>query len=874
MSSARPIGGLKPEIVALRDRLREARAALADRRCKAMPAELSSDWAAAIDRTVVELLERAQADERPAPGGGLALVALGGYGRRDVAPFSDVDLMLLHEKRSAHGIESLAARFFRDLYDAGLQVGHSVRSVDEALSLASSDATVCTALMESRVVAGDEDLAQRLLERFARRCRRRRATLLERIDQARRSERIEFGDTVYLLEPNVKRSPGALRDVQFIRWLSYLSVGTTQLDELEFQGLASAADVAAVHEAWQFLLGLRISLHALAGKPGDVLDRPAQLALSAERDYRQGAGLMAVERLMREYFRRTSTVRRVGQELFERLLPPRRGSALVGLLLSHQLEGDFRVGPWEIAATRRGQAKLRADPAQALRLADLANALDKRIGREALRVIRDAAPGYPREITPAAAAHFLSLLDRSTRLEELLRALHDVGVLELVAPGFARARGLLQFNEYHKYTVDEHCLKAVGCATDFAREASPPGDAYRGLRSKRLLHLALLVHDLGKGYDLDHSEVGRRMAEELAARLRLPARDAETLVFLVHRHLWLSHLAFRRDTSDEQLLLRFAVEVGTPERLRMLYLLTVADLAAVGPGVRTPWKDEILTDVYRRALRHLAADEGSELPRRGALDVLAALAPDDDSAWFSRQWTALSAAYREALAPSEIVAQLRSLKALAPGETRAAGRYVDARNTTDYTIAAEERVASGIFHRLCGALTGQGLTILSAEINTLEGGLILDRFSTLDPDHVGPPPRSRIDEVCGALTAALRNPERALRVRRRLWRPGAGAPRLTGLPTQVRIDNATSERFTVIDVFAADAPGLLYEIARTLYELELSVGVAKIGTYLDQVVDVFYVTDRSSGERIVDEQRLETIRDRLRSAVEAAHAAG
>ena len=281
---------------------------------------------------------------------------------------------------------------------------------------------------------------------------------------------------------------------------------------------------------------------------------------------------------------------------------------MVGSIFSHQVEGDYRVTSQHIVATTGGLAKLQTDLSEVLRLCDLANLHDKRIAPATWEDRAKAAPRLNDEMSPELCKQFLSLLSQPYRLGELLRRLHELGVLEKIIPGFTHARCLLQFNEYHKYTVDEHCILAVERATDFMSDPGLLGRVYLGIKQKRTLHLALLIHDLGKGFVEDHSEVGLRIAEETAQRLRLPLRETETLKFLVHKHLAMSHLAFWRDTSDDQVIVRFAVDVGSPEVLDMLFVLTAADFAAVGPGVWNSWKAEVLADLYQRTMQHLAGE--------------------------------------------------------------------------------------------------------------------------------------------------------------------------------------------------------------------------------------------------------------------------
>ncbi|MBI3837756.1 MAG: HD domain-containing protein, partial [Planctomycetia bacterium] len=498
---------------------------------------------------------------------------------------------------------------------------------------------------------------------------------------------------------------------------------------------------------------------------------------------------------------------------------------------------------------------------------------DKRIAPATWEAGRAAVPRLDAEVSEAICKQFLSLLSQPARLGELLRRLHELGVLEKIVPGFRHARCLLQFNEYHKYTVDEHCILAVERATEFIADRGILGRVYMGIKQKRTLHLALLIHDLGKGFVDDHSEVGLRIAAETAQRLRLPLREAETLKFLVHKHLVMSHLAFRRDTSDDQLAVRFAVEVGSPDVLDMLFVLTAADFAAVGPAVWNSWKSEVLCELYQRTMQHLAGDapatDSAERLEGRRTAVRACLAGENDQPWYARQIEALPHAYAFNSPPDRIAAELRDLRSLAPGEVHAAGRYLPESRTVEYVVGTHEQITPGVFHKLTGALAGQGLEILSAEINTLAEGLVLDRFYVNDPDYAQQPPQERLDGVARALVQSLKSPHGSTPAFRKVWQSAASRERaaLSQLPTRVHIDNSTSDRFTILDIFAMDRRGLLFTIARTLFEMDLSVSLAKIGTYLDQVVDVFYVTDQA-GRKINNERQLQQIATGLHRAID------
>jgi [protein-PII] uridylyltransferase len=806
--------------------------------------------------------------------GQIALVPHGGYGRRDVAPFSDVDLMVLYDPEAAEQVRPLATRLFRDVVDAGLVLGHSVRTPEEAWRLAAEDAQICTSLIESRFLFGSVTLFGRYMRRFHHLVGRRGARLVAAIEKERREERIKFGETVYLLEPNVKRSRGGLRDVQLVRWIAWCACGTPEPDELLKRKVLSQEDYEAIRDANEFLLWLRNEMHLHFGRPVDVLDRSEQVRVAQRLGYRAEAGMLAVELFMRNYFRHTDQVSQVVTRLATRARSARRMRRVLAGLLGHRVQGGFRVGPGQIMATRHGRRRLRGNVDAIMELVDLANLYDKPIDPETWQFVHQQAVELGGPITPRARRHFRSLLEHPARLGEMLRCLHQLRLLEWLIPEFAHARGLFEFNQYHKYTVDEHSFQAVDEAVELRLHPGPVGRVYRQLGRKHVLHLALLIHDLGKGYPEDHSELGRRIARRTAERLGLDGREAEELEFLVHRHLVMSHLAFRRDTSDEQLIVRFAVDVGSPERLGMLFVLTACDQAAVGPGAWNSWKAEVLTDLYQRTMQHLAGDSPAVNPQehleRRREAVRASLGPTRHDPWFVRQVAELPATYLGGTAPEQIAADLRLLHGLPPDAVNTHGSYQPETETVQFTVATREEVTPGIFHKLTGALTGQGLEILSAEINTLADDLVLDRFEVRDPDYAGPPPPERMERVNRALVASLRASGGQPPTFRRTWQMGGHRqPAVPVAQNRVRTDNSTSATHTIFDIFAVDRPGLLYAVTRTLFEAGLSVSRARIATYLDQVVDVFYVTDQS-GNKIEDEARLAQIRDRLLEVIGSA----
>jgi [protein-PII] uridylyltransferase len=807
----------------------------------------------------------------------VCLAAHSGFGRREMAPYSDLDVMLLHPFTDDQ-LLPLVRRFSQNLYDTGLEVGFTARTPAQACEMALEDPTVLTALSEARPIAGDHELFARYDDRFRRMTRRRWRRLVALAEDARREERAKYGETVFLLEPNVKRTRGGLRDLQLIRWMGFIRYGESDWDGLQQAGPLTRNDARQLRSARDFLLWLRNDLHFQAGKASDVLERTEQLRIAEARGYPPVDGLLPVEQFMREYFQHTTGVRSIaGQFVSAARARPFLRSVLEPLL-SHQFENDFRVGPTSIAANRRGLAKLSGDLGEVLRLLDLANLYNKRIDDDTWQTIRTAmmerGPAESNQpLSREVTDRFCSLLTQPPRLAELLRKLHELRALEQLVPGMSHARGLLQFNAYHRYTVDEHSLRVVERLTDLRHAASTPGEVYRSIKNKAIVHLAALIHDLGKGYPEDHSEVGLRLAEQTAARLHLAEHDAETLKFLVHKHLRMSHLAQQHDISDDNVVVPFAVEVGSAERLQMLYVLTLADLAGVGPGVLNEWKERLLTELYEHTRRLLAsespADAASERLRSRREELRPMVRGMEGAAWLETQIATLPSSILFSGPPAQIVEELDRLRELPRHEALAWGRLLADKSAVEYTIGAYEDITPGIFHKLTAALTSNRQQILSADINTLAGGPVFDRFYVQDQETGGPPPPERMAQVSQALVAALKNASNQPPAFPKLWQPRAGsnAAAVQHLPTRVNVDNTTAEKFTILSIFAYDKMGLLYRIARTLFELDLSVGKAKIGTRLDQVVDVFYVTDKG-GAKINDDGRLAAIRQRLLESIE------
>jgi len=826
-----------------------------------------------LDGIVVRLFDAAIAD-LDSPAGSLrselALVGLGSYGRRQLAPYSDVDLMLLRGDRTVEDLTPLVRRFTNAMFDAGFQLGHSLRTPLEAVQLAKSDAVICSSLIDARLVGGAQPLFDAFRTQFRKMVERRKKPVLRAFYSARADERQQFGESLYLLEPHVKRSRGAMRDLHLLRWVGFAEHGESDPDLLHLQGATSKFEHHRLLSAQTFLLKLRNEMHFHANSGKDLLDRPEQLRVAEVMGYRGGGGVLPVEQFMRDYFRHTNHVWQMARRREASLDVDSAIGRVLNPLLGRNVEGDYRVGVRTISATRNGLAKLQGNLDEVLRLVELSILEDKPLDHATFSAMLLASPECGDAMTPGIARRFFDLLKSPLTAGRAMRTLHELGYLEKVIPPMKHARCLLQFNQYHKYTVDEHSLLAIERVGEFAARSDALGAAYREVADKSLLHLALLLHDMGKGYEEDHSEVGRRIAEEMAVRLLLSPRAAADVAFLVHKHLAMSHIAFRRDTGDRALIRSFAAEVATPDRLRMLFALSCADLAAVGPDVLTKWKTEVLADLYLRTLGELeeqpslAEVEVAEQRRR--VTALLTMSEQKDP-WFQRQIEALPSSFVAGKAPKVVADALRRLRKLPPRGATAWGAYNAEARTVEFIAGVSQGRGRGALSSMAGALSSCGMQILAAATQLLADDLLLLRYTALDPDSKDAPPAARLDEVSRQLVAAVDSPQPP--TFRRVWGQdhAEASKKLTAMPNEVRIDNLASADATVVEVFTFDRTGLLYSLARKLHDLELTIWQAKIGTYLDQVVDVFYVTSRGGG-KIESDERLEHVRRELFAVID------
>jgi len=867
---------LSDTVSTLREQLRTERAAIRESHDRRLTGpRVSAKLASLIDMVVQRLfdaslvsLDAKQADILRED---IAVVALGSYARRQCAPYSDVDLMILHQNQKKEDVAAQLRPLTQGIFDVGLQLGHSLRTPAEAVQLARTDAVIGTSLIDARQLLGSRQLFESFRDGFKTMTRKNSKSLCQTFLDARAAERDQYGETVYLLEPHVKRSRGGIRDLNLLRWLNFAEHGISDPDRLHLEGVLSKFDYHRLQSARDFLLRLRNEMHFYAESAHDLLNRAEQLRVAEWHGHTHRSGLLPVEHFMRDYFRHTNHIWQLVRRREASLQVVSTMTRVLDPMLGKSIDGDYRIGLRTISATKAGVAKLKQDLGEVLRLVALSASEGKHLDHATWSTLLLAVTEHTAEVTGAVKSQFYELLAAPESVGEVLRVLHELGYLEKIVPAMKHARCLLQFNQYHKYTVDEHSLRAVRYAAEFAQRQDALGEAYREIADKRILHLALLLHDLGKGFEEDHSEVGKRIAVEMTALLNLDEQTCSDVAFLVHQHLVMSHLTFRRDTSDEQVIQNFAHEVGSEERLRMLFVLTCADLAAVGPGVLNDWKIDLLADVFARSARCYQDSGKKDTQTQLAAyrkSVLEGLSPAQRLApWFLQQIEALPASFLASCEIPVAVEALQRFHRLADQAADAWCSYSPETKTLQFTAGMNRGRGRGVFSSMAGALSSAGLQIHTAATDLLPEELLMLRYVATDPSSPDGTSEQRREEICQAMVSAVDadEPPKFPMV----WgaEQAEASIQLSALPDEVRIDNEVTGDYTIVEVFTFDRRGLLYQLARKLHDLRLVIAHAKIGTYLDQVVDVFYVTDREQ-QKVTDPRRLDEVQSELLEVIE------
>jgi [protein-PII] uridylyltransferase len=809
----------------------------------------------------------------PTGGERLVLVAVGGYGRGEMAPFSDVDIGFLTPWKQTPWAEQVIESTLYALWDLGLKVGHSSRSLDEMVRQAKADVTIRTALLEGRLVWGDAALYEEAMARFKAEVTQgtERQFIADKLAE-RNARHLKMGDTRYVVEPNVKEGKGGLRDLHALFWIGKYVYDVERAGQLVTVGLFTASEYRLFHRADNFLWAVRCHLHLAAGRAEDRLTFDMQREIAERMRFSDRPGKAAVERFMQYYFLQAKTV-----------------GALTGVFLAH-LDEQFaaRGRRFGLPRLRRRPTKLNGfvldrgrlalphdnffaeDPVRLIEIFQLADLHCVEIHPLAARAAtRDAKLVDEVRTDPRANALFLDVLTSPRDPELVLRWMNETGVFGRFVPDFGRVVAQMQFDMYHHYTVDEHTIRAIGLLSRIERGElmadHPLATAILGqILSRRVLYVAVLLHDIAKGRGGDHSVLGAAVAERLCPRFGLTPAETETVAWLVRYHLLMSATAFKRDLSDFKTILDFTAIVQSPERLRLLLVLTIVDIRAVGPGTWNGWKRQLLGDLFEAAeeVLRLGHKQKGRSERIAAKQANLAAAMEWDEETLARYVRRFPEAYWIAEPDDVLAHNARFITRAGDAQLRIDAQVYAQRGATLVTVYAADH--PGIFYRIAGAIHVAGGNIIDARIHTTRDGMALDNFLVQDPYGRPFDEEEQLGRLRAAIEDALAN--RGQLVERLKAKP---LPRTRAdafrIEPNVLVDNKASNRFTVVEVNARDRPALLNQLAHALFQSKVTIHSAHVATYGERAVDTFYITDLT-GDKIAAGPRLKALEKRLLDA--------
>jgi len=824
------------------------------------------------------------------PGEVLTVAAVGGYGRGELSPHSDIDLLFLLPYKETAYHEQVVEYVLYMLWDLGLKVGHSTRSPAECVRQARDDSTVKTALLEMRWLWGDQPLFDEARRRYWEDVVA--GTSAQFIEQklAERDERQDrTGNSRYVLEPNIKEGKGGLRDLHTLFWIAKYTYGITAMEDLVDRGLLTPEAVRTFTRAQNFLWTVRCHMHYLTNRAEDRLTFDLQPEIARRMGYRNRTGQKNVERFMRHYFLVAKSVGDLTRLICAVLEEQNKRRPRFGLGFSRKrtTPDGFVIEKDRVTVPRRDL--LSESPIRIMRLFHLVQEQNLGIHPDALTAVAAALSkvrGLRRD--PEANRLFLEILTHPRNSESTLRKMSENGVFGRFIPEFGRVVAQMQYDMYHVYTTDEHTIRAIGTLHEIergtlAKEMPGATQIFPLIQSRRALYVAMLIHDIAKGSGDDHSEAGARIAQTLGPRLGLSAEETETVAWLVLNHLVMSNVAFRRDLDDPKTIVDFAALVQSPERLRLLHILTCADIHGVGPGIWNGWKAQLLRALYLRAMDRMTGGLGGdgepapsetagalareqEAEAKDALRArLADWPPDLVEAHIGRGYRA----YWYAFTAEDHERQARTLRAADEAGEKLTVECRINPETAHTEVLVYTPDHAGLFSKIAGAMVLAGASILDARITTFADGMAMDVFTVQGLDGEAYDEPDRLHKAVARVLTGKVHLDRELRAR-----PPRGGKRtsLFTVPPRVIFDNAASAANTLIEINGRDRPGLLYDVTSALRDQGLQINSAHISTYGERVVDVFYVKD-IFGMKLENENKLQQIREALLRAIAPAGAA-
>ena len=813
-----------------------------------------------------------EADSVRSAKGKISLIALGGFGRNELYPFSDIDLLLLHDRWAAKSMQNVAESILYPLWDSGYEVGHSVRTPSGALGFAKEDFFFQVSLLDARLLAGSSELFDTLQKKYKKKILDgRRGKFVAVMERFRAKRREKYGSHSYLLEPNIKEGKGGFRDIQAMSWVGKAVFGLDGILAMEDAGMLEPQDRQAFEKSWNMLIRIRNRLHYISQRKNDQLFFEYQEEMAEAFGYTDSGGLLAVEHFMRHVYSHLQTIAVVTDLFFDHV------REILGVEGSRQkekqLEKDIvsRSGYVRLAVR---EDELQERPYLLMRLFHQSGKTRLPLHHRTRQVISNNLHLVDEKFRTSkrAAKVFIDLLLESREPMQVLETMLETGFLTTYLPEFAGIESLAQHDLYHIYTVDRHQLQTVAEVTRLREKES---ELFLGLDSPHLLYLAALFHDIGKGRSQDHSELGAEIVQPLGRRLGLPELELQCLAFLIRYHLFLPENALRRDLEDLEFIRQSAELIGDADRLAMLFLLTIADSKGTGPSAWSTWKASLITEFFHRIKSCLDAGCATE-----EIPVLSEEEKDQGIQWLQAQVGNLVEGkgirlhvdqlpddYLMSFTPDTIAYHLKIHNDDALRLQQKVLIFPEVRQGY-WSVLIMSKNSSGLLAKLCGVLALHNLNVLGAHIFTWLDETVVDVLNVV--------PGSSTEFSDQDWLALERDINRAVNYRldvgsqlhKKLHSPGCRPKRqIQQLRQEVIIDNTTSQRFTVIEVYAGDRPGTLYNLTQTLADYGLDIHRARIATEVEQLIDIFYVSFRD-GTKLEEPARIDKLQEILLQVIE------
>ena len=790
------------------------------------------------------------------PSSSVCLMAVGGYGRAELAPHSDVDLLLLYSSPQKEQLPPLIEKILYPLWDLRLDVSCSSRSINESLKMAQSDLHIKTSLVDARYLDGEYEFFRNLYHLFTKKVLHRKVQkFAEALSQDLHPRHQKYEDPAYVLEPNIKEGEGGLRDFQIGRWIIRAKYKTDRWDSILFPDHSRMLD-----KSIQFLWAIRNHLHLLSGRKQDDLTFELQEKIAPILGFPQGTA--GVEEMMRQYHLSTQRISNFVHDILDRALyePPILKKAFF-FFQRRKIDEHFGIAHGELHLL--DPVAFKKDPSQLMALFQHCQTYKAKMDFRIEEAVMEALPFVDDRFRNSEKVNriFLSILREGKEIEILLGKMHELGFLSQYIPEFSQVEGKVHYDLYHVHPVDIHSILAVGelrRLRDGFYEKDYPllTSLIREIEKPEILFLTTLLHDIGKGKEGDHCFIGAEIAERIGERMGLSPEDQELIGFLITRHLFMLETAFRRDLHDEQVILRFANEIENPNRLKMLYLLTFADTKAVGPEAWTSWKDTLLVELFLKASHFLERDAiaGPFLKGEATIDQLKKFLSPEVISEYAEHLPERYLSCHSAEEISHHIEMARSLEA----KLLLVEWEIEKETQSRVTVCTKDRY--GLFAKITGSMFLNRLNILEAQIHTWGNGIALDTFwvedATKDIERRIQQFRNDLEEILGGRTVLkelLSKRKESNGIKRKV------IPRVS---EEVMVNNQDSDFYSIVEVIGQDRLGILYEITQALTDSGCEIHFARVSTLGNRIVDVFYIQDEW-GEKIGEKNKI----DRLKRTV-------